>query len=62
MSTEKKNEKWKTFPWEKNESSVQSFAHSKRSLQAQAALHKLNGKLFYTEDTEGTEKTRKRKT
>jgi hypothetical protein len=59
MSTEKKNEKWKTFPWEKNESSVQSFAHPKWSLQTLAALHKQNGKLFNTEDTE---KTRKRKT
>jgi hypothetical protein len=26
MSTEKKNEKWKTFPREKNENCVQSFA------------------------------------
>jgi hypothetical protein len=61
MSTEKKNEKWKTFYMEERKGNgVQSFSLPMGFLSAQPDFpHKLKAKASNTEGTEGTEKTRK---
>ena len=63
MSTEKKNEKWKTFLGEGSESGVQSFSLPMgRSCAWRTYRYQVwKQNLFNTEDTEGTEKASRRK-
>jgi hypothetical protein len=48
MSTEKKNERWKTFPGEGKQNGVQSFSHAVSSLRARGVLaSRIKGKNPY---------------
>src|SRR5579864_4009107 len=56
MSTEKKNEKWKTYSKEREKSGVQSFSHDMEASRVGGALHGHKANTFNAEDTEKTRK------